>query len=253
MKKVNKKPRILLYDIETAPNLAYVWGKYQQDVIAYEEEWYMLSFAYKWFDGRRIYCHTINEFSDRPGSDKSLVKKLWKLFDEADIIIAHNGDAFDNKKSNARFLYWNMKPPSPYKTIDTLKIARRYFKFNSNRLDDLAKILRLGQKVKHAGFDLWLGCMQGDESAWKTMIKYNKHDVNLLEKIYMRLRAWTDNHPNVSALDRPDACPACGSSSLESKGWKYMKTRRYRQYKCRNCGKWCSDVTMDYKFKKNKK
>jgi len=250
---VGKKPKILLYDIETTPNLAYVWGKWQQDVIAYDEEWHMLSYAYKWLGEKKVYCNSLPDYKDKAGSDKSLVKSLWKFHDEADIIIAHNGDAFDQKKSNARFLYWNLKRPSPYKSIDTLKVARKYFKFNSNKLDDLAKILSIGSKVKHTGFELWLGCMQNKAASWKTMVKYNKQDVKLLEEVYLRLRPWMNNHPNVAALNKPEACPYCGSSKLIYKGWKYLTTRRYRRYLCKTCHGYSSDVTMDNHFKRQRK
>ena len=40
--------KVLFYDIETAPNLAYVWGKYQQDAIEIPRSWYMMAFGYKW-------------------------------------------------------------------------------------------------------------------------------------------------------------------------------------------------------------
>lgn len=251
---MNKKPKILLYDIETTPNLAYVWGKWQQDVIAYEEEWHILSFAYKWLGQKKVYCRSLRDYNDKPGSDKLLVKDLWKLFEKADILIAHNGDAFDQKKSNARFVFWKMRPPSPYRTIDTLKIARKYFKFNSNKLNDLAKILNIGSKVKHIGFDLWLGCMQNKAAAWKIMVKYNKHDVTLLELVYLRLRVWAEHTPSIAAFNRPDACPTCGSTRpLKSNGWRYMKTRRHRKYKCMDCGKYCTDTTADKGFKRTKK
>jgi len=77
--------------------------------------------------------------------------------------------------------------------------------------------------------------MAGKRAAWRTMIKYNKMDVVLLERVYMKLRAWIDNHPNLAAVDRPSACPKCGASKFKSEGWKYTKTRRYRLYRCKVC------------------
>jgi DNA polymerase III epsilon subunit-like protein len=64
--------------------------------------------------------------------------------DEADLICAHNGDAFDIKKINSRLIVNGFKPPSPFKTIDTLKIARRVFKFDSNKLDNIGRYLSRG-------------------------------------------------------------------------------------------------------------
>jgi len=235
MKLKKDKPKVLIYDIENTPNLGYVWGKWQQDVLAYEKESYMLSFAYKWQGERKVRCLSLLDFNDRPGCDKGLVKALWALFDEADVVIAHNGDKFDQKKTNARFAVHGLKPPSPYKSIDTLKVARKYFKFNSNKLDDLGRVLKVGRKIKHQGIALWLDCMAGKRAAWKIMIKYNKMDVVLLEKVYLRLRAWIDNHPNIARVNRPDACPKCGSGQFKSHGWRYTKTRRYRRFRCLSC------------------
>ena len=177
----------------------------------------------------------------KPGSenDKALVKQLWKLFDEADILIAHNGDNFDIKKANARFAYYKLPPPSPYKTIDTLKVARKYFQFTSNKLDDLGNHLGYGRKLAHTGFHLWKGCMNGDLQAWKHMVRYNRRDVELLEKIYLHLRPWISNHPNVSILsDTYNGCPACGSKNVMKMGTDITQTGRVQQYQCRDCKKW---------------
>ena len=79
----------------------------------------------------------------------------------------------------ARFLYHKLPPPSPFKSIDTVKVARRYFNMNSNKLDDIGRYLGLGRKVVHTGWDLWKRCFNGDRSAWQEMISYNTQDVVL--------------------------------------------------------------------------
>lgn len=231
--------KILFYDIETSPNLAYVWGKYDQNVIDFKKEWEMLSFAYKWQGSDKVTCITRPHFSDP--TDKSLVKALWKLLDEADVVIAHNGDQFDNKKTSARFVAHGITPPSPYQSIDTKKVAKSYFNFNSNSLDDLGRTLGLGRKVKHSGFDMWLGCMAGKKSSWKEMAHYNKQDVVLLEKVYIKMRCWINNHPTASAAspDKPPGCPKCGGSRLKSHGFRHLKTQSYQRYVCKDCGGWC--------------
>jgi RNase_H superfamily len=231
-------PKILLFDLETAPSLGYVWEKYETDVLDFVNEWYLLCFAAKWLDGKMM-TFSLPDFTGyKPGSenDKALVKQLWKLFDEADILIAHNGDHFDIRKANARFAYYNLPPPSPYKTVDTLKVARKYFNFTSNKLDDLGNHLGYGRKLAHTGFHLWKGCMRGDKKAWKHMVEYNKRDVVLLEKIYLHFRPWIDTHPNVAILyDRPNACPKCGSPKLQKRGFGINKTGQYQIYRCMNC------------------
>ena len=97
--------RTLLYDIETSPNLAWVWGKYQQDVLSFEEEWHILCFAYKWLDEDEAHVVAMPDFRKDykadPSDDFRVVEQLYALFDEADIIVAHNGNSFDQKKSAA--------------------------------------------------------------------------------------------------------------------------------------------------------
>src|SRR5579872_2275261 len=145
---MGNKPKILLLDIENTPNLGYVWGKWQQDVVGFVQEWYIISYAYQWIDENKVYAKSLPDFAKQfkkdPTDDKKLLETLWELINEADIIIAHNGDEFDIKKINARFALHGMTPPAPFKTIDTLKMARRYFNFTSNKLGDLAKFLGVG-------------------------------------------------------------------------------------------------------------
>lgn len=186
-------PKIAIVDIENAPNLAYVWEKYEQDVLSFEREWNMMSFAYKWRGEKKVHCYALPDFpryKKDPHDDSQLVAKLWEVFDEADIIVWHNGDRFDRRKSNARYLFNRLRPPSPYRTVDTLKEARRLFKFNSNRLGDLATHLGVGSKVKHEGFPLWLKCMRGDMLAWARMKKYNTGDITINERVYEKLLPW---------------------------------------------------------------
>lgn len=237
------KAKILIYDIETSPNLSYVWGKWQQDVIEYKEEWYILCFAYKWLGEKKTHVVSLPDFrlyKKEPHNDREVVKKLHELFSEADVIVAHNGNSFDQKKSQARMLYHGFPPPSPYKQIDTKNVARKYFNMNSNKLDDIGKYLGVGSKLQTGGFDTWLGCMNGDVKAWKKMTKYNVQDVKLLEEVYIKLRPWITNHPSVSLLERkPDKCPKCGSGPIQRRGFRAHGTVSYKQqYQCMACKGW---------------
>lgn len=241
-KGVYGKKRVLLYDIETSPNLGWTWGKYEQNVIEFMEEWHMLTFSYKWLGEKTTHVRSLPDYKlyrKEPKNDRELVKELWKLFDEADAIIAHNGDAFDIRKTNARFVQHGLVPPSPYKSIDTKKVAKRYFKFESNKLDDLGHNLGLGRKLDTGGFELWLGCMAGDRKSWDLMCKYNKQDVVLLEKVYLALRPWMMNHPRLDLLnDIRDNCPNCGSTHIQSRGFGINTTSKYHRLNCQDCGSW---------------
>jgi RNase H-like protein len=220
--------KVLLYDIETFPNVAFVWGKYEQDVIAYQSEGYMLTWSAKWLGGKQI-TRGLCDYKNK----KQLVTDLHKLISEADIIVAHNGDRFDVRKMNTEFIAHGLNPPEPYKTVDTKKVAKRYFAFNSNKLDDLGAFLKVGRKVKHPGFELWLGCEQGDKASWNLMKKYNKQDVLLLEKIYLKLRPWMTSHPYQGGL-----CDSCGGDHLQRRGVAVTKSKKLQRWQCLDCGAW---------------
>jgi uncharacterized protein YprB with RNaseH-like and TPR domain len=183
--------KVLIFDIETSPNLGYTWGKWEQNVIQFAKESKLLSFAYKWHGEKSTYC-----FAARKGDEKALVHKLHALLIEADVIVAHNGDSFDIKKAQTRMIEHGLEYPGKLVTVDTKKVAKKHFAFNSNSLNDLGMTLGLGKKLKHSGFDTWLGCMSDDEASWVEMIKYNKMDVVLLEKVYDKFLAngWLEYH-----------------------------------------------------------
>lgn len=235
------KSKILLIDIETAPNLAWVWGKYEQNVIEFESDWYILSVAYKWLGDKKAHCFALPQFSSytkKPQDDSMLLKKVVELLDEADVVIAHNGDSFDIKKINARLLIDKIKPPSPYKTIDTKKVAKKYFKFDSNSLDDLGRQLGVGRKTDSGGWETWKGCISGDTSSWARMVKYNKEDVYLLEDVYLTLRPWMTNHPNMKVvLWDSKACRNCGEDGkFIKRGFNINKNGRTQRVQCTRCG-----------------
>jgi len=238
-------PKVLLFDIETAPNLGYVWAKYQQNVIEYHQEWYILSVAWKWLGEKTTHVKGLldmgNNLYTKKGDDKALTELIANLFNEADVVVAHNGDGFDIKKVNAKILENGLPIPSFYKSVDTLKVARKYFKFNSNKLDDLGNILKVGRKQEHQGFKLWLGCLEGDEKSWKKMKAYNKQDVVLLEQVYLKLRPWIENHPNLNLITGSmGACPKCTSTNVIKRGFGYTKVSMYQKYQCLDCGGWSS-------------
>ena len=224
------KQKELLFDIETSPNLAYVWGKWEQDVIEFVKEKEMISFAYKWTGKDKIISHSLANHTPR-----QLTVKLHKLFNKANVIVAHNGDEFDIKNANTFFVYHNLKPPSPYKTIDTLKIAKSKFKFNSNKLDDLARYLGIGRKIITGGFQLWKACLMGNKIAYRKMEKYNRQDVVLLDRVLKILRVWAKTLPYNSIGIK---CSACGSSHIQKNGWRINRVFKKQRYHCQDCGRW---------------
>ena len=234
------KPRILLIDIETQPDLVWTWGVYEQNAIAVKQHWQIMSFAYKWLEDRYVKVKALCDYGDyRPGGDdRMLCRDIWNLLDQADIVIAHNGIDFDVKKINARFIFHNMTPPSPFRTVDTKRGLKSAANFSSNKLDWICKQLSVGSKTeKPDGFQMWLDCMDGDAKAWAKMKRYNKHDVELLEGLYNIISPWI-KQPNANMWSDKPICPnpACMSTHLNSKGYAVSQHRRYQRWVCMSCG-----------------
>jgi hypothetical protein len=246
---MENKLKVCFIDLETSPNLTYTWfGNYEVDVIEQVEEGYILSFAYKWLGDKTVRAYCLNDFK---GNKKKLVEELWKVFDEADVIVAHNGNKFDIKWANRAFILYGLTPPSPFKSVDTLSVARSKFKFNSNRLNDLGKYLGLGVKVDTGGFGLWKKCMIGDKKAFKQMVKYNKQDVSLLEKVYLRFLPYINNHPKMS-IDDTQTCPNCGSEHIIKRGTRPSGNNIVQRYVCLDCGKWATGNNVNVISKENR-
>lgn len=247
--------KILIYDIETSPIVGYTWGTWQQDVIEVLQDWQILCFAYKWYGEKRTHVIAQDDYRDyKPGEldDTNVTRELRRLFNEADVVVAHNGNKFDQKKSQARMMLRGLEPPSPYKQIDTKVVAKRYAALTSNKLDDLGTYFGLGNKVQTGGFKLWTGCMAGDKKAWKKMKKYNKQDVVLLEKVYEKLRPWMANHPAMNIeVGNEGACPKCGvKGRMQRRGFSTTKTNKYQQYQCMACGGWSRRRLPEFRVNK---
>jgi len=245
-----QQPRILCLDIETSPILAYVWSLWKQNVGLNQihEDWCILSFCAKWLGDPNIIYHD-NSRRKNVEDDSHLLRKLWKLLDQADIVVAQNGVKFDARKINARFLLNGMLPPSPYVIVDTMLAAKRHFGLTSNKLEYMTDKLCTTKKRKHSkfpGFELWRECLARNPEAWEEMRLYNVDDVISLEELYLILRPWIDGHPNVANYSEPDkpSCPKCGSDKVVQRGHRHTQVGRYVRYHCGGCGGWSRGRVM---------
>lgn len=237
----NHIPKVLLFDIETAPNKMMGWGLWNQNfgLNQIESEWFCLSFAAKWLGSEEVM------YTDMRGivsteDDTHILDALWKLFDEADILIGQNSKAFDVKKMNARWILNGYQPPSPYKQIDTLDIAKRNFSFTSRKLEWMTDKLCENKKLTHgkfAGFELWKECLLDNPDAWQEMEDYNRMDVVSLEELYLKMAAWDDKHVNFNLYnDIAEHVCRCGSTRLKEDGFAYTGVSKFQQYRCLDCG-----------------
>ena len=237
-------PKILMLDIETTPIPVWAWSLGKQYIQTHSMmkdsdgkviDWYVLSWSAKWLYDDKVLSDVLTSKEAVSRNDKRILHSVWKLLDEADIIIAHNGDKFDLRKIKARFLSNNIMPPMPYKTIDTLKIARKEFALSSNKQDYITKLLGV-QKKLDTDFQLWIDCMNGDTKALKKMERYNKHDVIGLEQMYLKLRPYMTGHPNIAVMMEENVCSTCGSDSLNNVGKYYFTgSSKYELYYCNGC------------------
>ncbi len=236
-------PKVLVYDIETAPLLGYVWGLWENNVALNQihSDWHILSWSAKWLgDGPDKVMYMDQRNAKNIEDDSTLLMGIWKLLDEADVVITQNGKNFDQKKLNARFIMQGFQPPSSYKHIDTKQIASKIFKFSSNKLEYMSDKLNVTyKKQKHekfSGFELWSECLKGNLEAWKEMEKYNKYDVLALEELYHKLIPW-DNSINFNVYhDQETNVCKCGSTSFIKNGYYYTSNGKYQRHRCKGCG-----------------
>ena len=236
--------KILLLDIETAPNLVHVWGLWQQNVGLPQivKSGYTMCWSAKWYGDNEIFHMNIFE-----STQKAMLKEIHRLLCEADAVVHYNGTSFDIPTLNKEFIKHDFLPPSPYKQIDLLRTARSQFRFTSNKLDYVAQFLGLGAKTRHRGHELWIACMAKDKDAWEEMTEYNINDVVLLEAVYDKLKPWIKNHPNRNLYSGgTHVCPNCGGEDLQKRGTSYTISGEYQRYCCKTGGGWSRNT------KKNK-
>lgn len=228
--------RKLAIDIETSPNLADVWGLWNNNVSLNQlrESSRMLCFAAQWEGSKRIQFYS--EWGD---GQEGMARAAHDLLSHADAIIHYNGQRFDVPHINRELLLAGHEPPSPYKQIDLYREVKSAFSFPSYKLEYVAKALGVGEKVGHEGHELWVKVMAGDKSARRKMREYNCRDVELLFPLYYKLRPWI-TVPNHGALTGEDLCPACGAENgkLRREGYALTLTGKYQRYQCRDCGTW---------------
>ena len=238
------KKKILLYDLEVSRTIAEGYGsRYDFRVVKFVRPQLLMCYAYKWLGDKKTHFVSRHDFK----TYKEFVQALADLLGEADVTIAHNGISFDDKMANRFFVTEGINPPKPRKSIDTRREAKRWFRFESNKLDDLGDFLGVGRKETIGYADLEDDFMT-DSPSKKTvqlMKKYNLQDVDLLEQIYLKLRPFMNSHPNLGDVYQINGvCPKCLSPDLKREGTHARRAGRVQSYSCRNCGGWCNDASI---------
>lgn len=256
------KPKVLLFDIETSMIQAFIWGIWQQNVAISSiiKDWYVICWSARWLGEKDIIHDSIHlHGKDTPFSDyeEIVVRSLWQLLDDADIIIAYNGKKFDRKKMNAKFLEYGLLEPSPYKVIDPMLIVKGNFALTSNKMDFVVKYLEGNEEGKNStNIGLWHRCMNNDVESLDYMLSYCDQDIEVLEKVYLAVRHWDKTSPNFALHYEDDKprCNGCGSTNLNRLENKSFNTTlsKFSVLRCGNCGKVLRDRTNTLSKEKRK-
>ena len=224
--------------------LAYVWERYQTNVVAVERDRHLLTLAWHFLGDKEkpqaIGLDDFPRYKEEPFNDFDLADKAQALLTEADVVCGHNAIEFDIKILQGRMLEHSLAPPSPFQTVDTLKVVRSKFGFTSNKLGDLCRQLDVGVKADTGGIGTWLGCLHGDPKAWTTMKRYNIQDVAITEKLYGMVSPWSPKSgtPNLATLTgERKACPRCASTlGMVVRGYAFTGVTKFVRYQCSACG-----------------
>lgn len=249
-----RKHRVLLFDIETAPLLAFIWHP-ADDYVPHDrlrQESFMLSWSAKWYDEETVLSDYLSPREVKKQDDSRLVHNLALLIRKADVVVAHNGAGFDIPMLNNRLLLLGLEPLPPVRVIDTMLLARKAFRLPYNKLDFLADKL-LGEKKIKTDFDLWKriyldphGKSEYAEglTPMQYMAKYNKRDVVLLEGVFRALLPYVHNLPRLvdPEYNGEAVCPYCGSASRTKRGFHHTNASRYQRYQCNDCRRYHRDA-----------
>lgn len=240
------QPNVLIFDVETAPITAYVWDLYDQNVglNQIKSDWHLLAFGAKWYkDPASKVIYMDNSKNRNIQDDKAIIKGLWELLDQADVVIAQNGDKFDIRKFNARAAIHGLPPVSHFRSTDTYKESKKVFAFTSHSLEYMSDVLNTKyKKLKHnkyPGFELWKAVLKGDKRAWAEMKVYCIHDVLATEELYTKIHGWIKTQNLAGFFDDAKLRCICGSNNLIKKGFVYTDAGKFQGYKCleKGCGK----------------
>lgn len=232
--ELSKKPKVLIWDLETSPAILYGFGLWNQNhgINQIIEPSRVLCFAAKWLDRKGI-----EFYSEYHSSHYDMISQAWRLLDEADVVVSFNGIGFDTKQINREFLLAGLGPVSPFVDIDLLRINRANFKFLSNKLAYVTQAVGLPTKLETGGMELWKNVLANDPAAWAKFRRYNIRDVVVTERLYLLLAqgGWIKGVHAGLFSGYMSTCHACGSSDLTPVGVMYSRTSAWPKALC-SCG-----------------
>jgi hypothetical protein len=254
MNKQHKGPKVLILDIETLPILARVWGLRDQNIAPNQvlRDGFIVAWAAKWYEDKygRVYGpHNKLVYLDQRKlkipikNERFLMKPLWDMIDEADIILGQNSNAFDIKKINTGFFDTGLPKPSDFNKTDVYLVNKKHFSHSSNKLEFITKKYCTKYKKlnhgKYPGQELWNAIEVGDQAAWREMEVYNKHDVLATEEYYSLIQGWDDSiNANYFTGVEKIVCIQCGADDFKKQGFFHSASGgKFQRFRCLKCGR----------------
>lgn len=247
MGKLPKKLKVVIYDLETIPDMTEVMKIFPSlsdypGLTLKATITSILCAGWKELGKKKVHCINAWDFpgwKDSINNDKPVVEALYKILCTADVVITHNGKRFDWKFLETRLLKHGLPPLPKLIHIDTCAVSKGKLLSFNNRLNTLAKFLTEEKKMENGGWDLWVRCSNRDRKALATMARYCKQDVRTTEAIFMRLKPLIAQMPNMNIFSREKVrCPNCGSLAIQKRGRQVMKTAVLQRLQCMDCGTW---------------
>lgn len=239
-----KRPKFkrLFFDIETSPNVVFSWNIGFDIRLGHENmitERSIICICYKFEGDKKVYSLKWDK-----GDDKSMILKFMDVINQASEVIGHNSEQYDIRWLRTRCLFHGIPAFPDYQSVDTLKLSRKGFRFNSNKLDYIASFLGLGNKLDTGGFSLWRDIvLNNSKKSIDKMVDYCKKDVILLEQVFNKLKTYVSYKTHVGVFEGGNKCdcPECASTHTISNGIRIssggLKRRRMH---CQDCGKYFS-------------
>lgn len=235
--------KILFIDIETSPAICYTYDLFQP-VISHKQiisPSRIICFSAQWSTSKKTLFHS--EYHD---TREGMLKALYDLLDEADVVVGYNSKRFDTPWIEGELLVEGFGRPSPFKQIDLYQVVKQHARFLSKKLDYVSERLLGDKKIDVNTMMLAIECVYGPEEdrekAWNKMRRYSKKDTALMLPLFDILRPYIKMPHPVNESD-PNSCHTCGSTNLQRRGYSLTLTGRYQRFACQDCGSWFRGVT----------
>lgn len=241
-------PKILVYDIETTPVLAWIWRCGDQ-VVRHSQlhEKYnqtkIICVTYRWLHEKKSKALV---FDIRRQCDKKVLKDFSKLANEADIILGKNNTKFDDKHINFRIFQHGLPPIHDLrrKSDDLERWMRSTFNMQSYALDYFSKLCTGEGKIAMYMED-WIDIvLHKDKKKLDKMVEYGLKDVDDTVALIEEVQPYVIPKHNRAAFAGDLCCTNCGSKKIKKNGTRIVGNIRKQAFYCNDHGGFAGYATI---------